>query len=50
VIITLTGPVGTRTVTTDAQGAFTFPNLPRGTYRVSVQVGNLTAEQGVVIN
>jgi len=50
VIITLNGPVGTRTVTTDAQGAFTFPNLPRGTYRVSVQVGNLTAEQSLVIN
>ena len=50
VSITVTGPVGTRVATTDAQGAFTFPNLPRGTYRVSVQVGALSAEQTVIIS
>jgi uncharacterized protein DUF6519/carboxypeptidase family protein len=49
VIVNLNGPVGTRTVTTDAQGAFTFPNLPRGAYRISVQVANLSAEQNVII-
>lgn len=47
--VTLTGQIGTRTATTDAQGAFTFTNLPRGTYRISVQSGNLTAEQTVTI-
>jgi Family of unknown function (DUF6519)/Carboxypeptidase regulatory-like domain len=47
-LVTLSGPVGTRTVTTDAQGVFTFPNLPRGTYRVSVQVGALSAEQTLI--
>jgi len=48
-VVTLTGQIGTRTATTDAQGAFTFPNLPRGTYRVNVQVGNLSADQTVTI-
>jgi hypothetical protein len=48
-VITLTGQIGTRTVTTDASGAFTFPNLPRGTYRISVQVGTLTAEQNIIV-
>ncbi|HEX6730168.1 MAG TPA: DUF6519 domain-containing protein, partial [Pyrinomonadaceae bacterium] len=48
-VVTLTGQIGTRTATTDAQGAFTFANLPRGTYRISVQVGTLTAEQTVTI-
>jgi hypothetical protein len=50
-VINLTGPpaLGTRTATTDASGAFTFPNLPRGTYRVSVTSGALSAEQTVII-
>ncbi|HEY0762265.1 MAG TPA: DUF6519 domain-containing protein [Pyrinomonadaceae bacterium] len=48
-VINLFGQIGTRTVTTDASGVFTFPNLPRGTYRVSVQVGNLTAEQNLIV-
>lgn len=46
--VTLTGPAS-RVATTDAQGTFTFPGLPRGTYRVSVQVGALSAEQTVII-
>ncbi len=48
-VLTVTGANLTRTATTNAQGAFTFPNLPRGTFRVSVQVGTLTAEQTVTI-
>jgi hypothetical protein len=48
-VINLSGQIGTRTVTTDASGAFTFPNLPRGTYRISVQVGALSAEQNIIV-
>jgi Family of unknown function (DUF6519)/Carboxypeptidase regulatory-like domain len=48
-VVTLTGQIGQRTATTDASGAFTFPNLPRGTYRINVQVGTLTADQTVTI-
>jgi hypothetical protein len=48
-VINLSGQIGTRTVTTDASGVFQFPNLPRGTYRISVQVGNLTAEQNLIV-
>jgi len=49
VAVTLTGANLNRTATTSAQGAFTFPNLPRGTFKVSVQAGNATAEQTVTI-
>lgn len=47
-VVTLSGPL-TRTATTTAAGAFNFPNLPRGTYKVSVQIGALSAEQTVTI-
>jgi hypothetical protein len=49
VVATVTGANISRTATTNAQGQFNFPNLPRGTYRVSVQSGALTAEQTVTI-
>lgn len=48
-VVNLSGPIPVRTVTTDATGSFTFTGLPRGTFRVSVQVGALTAEQTVTI-
>ena len=48
-VINLSGQIGARTVTTDASGAFQFPNLPRGTYRINVQVGTLTAEQSLIV-
>lgn len=47
--INLTGPIGTRVTTTDAGGVFNFPGLQRGSYKVSVQVGALTAEQTVIL-
>jgi hypothetical protein len=48
-VVTLSGANLNRTATTSAQGAFTFTGLPRGTFRVSVQVGALSAEQTVTI-
>ncbi|MFC5290891.1 SdrD B-like domain-containing protein [Actinokineospora guangxiensis] len=33
--VTLTGPNGSTTVTTDAEGNYTFPDLPPGTYTVT---------------
>ena len=47
-VVNLSGPV-TRTATTDANGAFNFAGLRRGTYRVSVQVGQLSAEQNLIV-
>ena len=47
--INLDGPGGARTATTNEQGLFTFTQLRRGTYRVSVQVGQLSAEQTVLV-
>jgi len=49
VVVNLSGPNLTRNATTNAQGQFNFTGLPRGTYRVSVQSGALTAEQTVTI-
>ena len=48
-VVNLTGANLTRNATTNQQGQFSFPNLSRGTFRVSVQVGNLTAQQSVTI-
>jgi Family of unknown function (DUF6519)/Carboxypeptidase regulatory-like domain len=48
-VVTLSGANLNRTATTSAQGAFTFAGLPRGTFKVSVQVGAASAEQTVTI-
>ena len=47
-LINLTGPV-TQNATTNANGAFSFLGLRRGTYKVSVQVGQLSAEQNLIV-
>jgi hypothetical protein len=48
-VVTLTGANLNRTATTNAQGAFSFTGLPPGTFRISVQMGALSAEQTVTI-
>ncbi len=42
VLVTVTGAMGTRTVTTDADGKFLFPYLTPGTYDVRVELESYT--------
>ena len=48
-VVNLTGPNLQRNATTNAQGQFIFRALLPGTYNVSVQVGQLSAQQTVPI-
>jgi hypothetical protein len=47
--VTLTGPGGTRTALTDAQGGFRFASLTPGTYVVTAQLGDLSAQRQVIV-
>jgi outer membrane receptor protein involved in Fe transport len=48
--VTLTGPQGTQTATTDGQGRFTFPYVTPGTYTIRVELTGFNAVERKDIN
>jgi outer membrane receptor protein involved in Fe transport len=48
--VTLTGPQGTHTATTDGQGRFTFPYVTPGTYTIRVELTGFNAVERKDVN
>ena len=48
--VTLTGPQGSQTTTTDGQGRFTFPYVTPGTYTIRVELTGFNAVERKDVN